>query len=237
MISIFEKYCTIFGYPERIRTDNGPQYRSDFDEFCKQKAIIHENSSPHFPQSNGLAESCVKNMKFLMKKCKENLKEFNFRLLEWRNTPNQSGRSPAQIFLGRRLRTQLPTLSGSTDLDLANALQGGKNRKEILKSMETTPKTKLSLLNIGQRVMVQHPTSKRWDSKATIISMRNNKRSYLVKQDDGRTWIRNRKFLRPISNNVNENDTLKRHNPSQDSDPQPKNFQPRRSKRIKGKSK
>ena len=200
ILKIFEGYFNLFGWPERIRSDNGPQYRSEFDDFCQKHGIIHENSSPHFPQSNGLAESCVKNMKILMKKCQENLKEFNLRLLEWRNTPNSSGSSPAQMFYGRRFRTQLPTLPGATNLDVNNAINAGNIRKNILASTPGKTNQPLSKLQVGQRVIVQHPQTHRWDTYGIVREIRPNHRSYIIQQDDGRTWCRNRRFLRPCSN-------------------------------------
>lgn len=73
IIDIMEKKFNEYGWPRRIRSDNGPQYRSEFTSFCKMHNIVHETSSPHFSQSNGLSESAVKQQKFLMKKVKENL--------------------------------------------------------------------------------------------------------------------------------------------------------------------
>ena len=52
-----------------IQTDCGPQFRSEFDKFCKNFFIHHELSSPYHPESNGLAEAAVKkNAKTLLKK-------------------------------------------------------------------------------------------------------------------------------------------------------------------------
>ena len=59
-----------FGKFSSIRTDGGPQFRGQFDQFCNDEKIIHEKSSPHHPQSNGHAESAVKNMKRLVKTTK-----------------------------------------------------------------------------------------------------------------------------------------------------------------------
>ena len=59
IVNILKNWFNTFGWPERIRTDNGPQYRTEFDGFCQKYSIIHENSSPYFAQSNGLSEAAV----------------------------------------------------------------------------------------------------------------------------------------------------------------------------------
>ena len=129
IIKILTNWFNTFGWPERLRSDNGPQYRSEFDEFCKEHNIIHENSSPYYPQSNGLSESAVKQMKFLLEKVGEDFNKFSSSLLEFRNTPNLSGKSPAQMFFGRRLRGKLPHLPGANDLEISNAKAGADNQK------------------------------------------------------------------------------------------------------------
>ena len=136
VIKVLTNWFNTFGWPERLRSDNGPQYRTEFDEFCKDRNIIHENSSPYNPQSNGLSESAVKQMKFLLEKVKENLDKFSSSLLEFRNTPNISGKSPAQMFFGRRLRDRLPHLPGANDLEIANAMAGANNRKMLMEQQE-----------------------------------------------------------------------------------------------------
>ena len=87
---ILKEWFNTFGWPERIRTNNGPQNRSEFDEFWKNFNIIHENISPYFAKSNGLSEAAVKQLKHLMKKVNENFNEFSTRLLEFKNTQNIS---------------------------------------------------------------------------------------------------------------------------------------------------
>ena len=198
IIKILTNWFNTFGWPERLRSDNGPQYRSEFDEFCKKHNIIHENSSPYYPQSNGLSESAVKQMKFLLKKVNENLDEFSSRLLEFRNTPNLSGKSPAQMFFGRRLRGKLPHLPGANDLDITNAKAGADHRKELMEQRETLSGTNLKPLSVNQKVLVQNPISKSWDETGTISSIRPLGRSYDVLMDSGKTFLRNRSFLRPI---------------------------------------
>ena len=55
-----------FGWPSYIRTDSGPQFRGEFVEYCAGNIIKHELASAYNPESNGLAEAAVKNMKFLI---------------------------------------------------------------------------------------------------------------------------------------------------------------------------
>ena len=208
--SAFTKVLTTwfntFGWPERIRTDNGPQYRSEFGEFCREHNIVHENSSPYYAQSNGLSEAAVKQMKFLLKKVNENLSEFSSSLLEFRNTPNVSGKSPAQMFFGRRLRGRLPHLPGANDMDIANAIAGADQRKSLMDDLQLKPATPLTKLSINQCVLVQDPHTKSWNIKGRITDIRPTGRSYDVLLDSGKTVIRNRAYLRPIHDGTKEND-------------------------------
>ena len=80
-------WFNILGWPETIRTDGGPQFRSEFDEFCKSFYICHELSSPYHPESNGLAEAAVKNAKTLLKKCELTSQNFQSSLSVFRNIP------------------------------------------------------------------------------------------------------------------------------------------------------
>ena len=201
VIKVLTNWFNTFGWPERLRSDNGPQYRTEFDEFCKERNIIHENSSPYNPQSNGLSESAVKQMKFLMKKVNENPTEFSSRLLDFRNTPNLSGKSPAQMFFGRRLRDRLPHLPGANDLEVANAMVGANKRKQQMEQQENLPGTALPPLSINQKVLVQNPITKSWDDHGIITSIRPLGRSYEVHMESGKIILRNRTLLRPMTKN------------------------------------
>ena len=50
--------------PITIRNDNGPCFSSDaFRRFIEEWKIYHITSSPHYPESNGLAERLVRTIK------------------------------------------------------------------------------------------------------------------------------------------------------------------------------
>ena len=78
-------WFTEYGWPNVIRTDGGPQFRTEFQNFCKSYNCKHELASAHNPESNGLAEAAVKNLKSLDTRthaAKENLPEA---IAAWRN--------------------------------------------------------------------------------------------------------------------------------------------------------
>ena len=65
LISVY----TVHGFPDKLTTDNGPQFTSEeFKHFCTEKNINHVTSSPHYPQSNGEAERAVGTVKSLWRK-------------------------------------------------------------------------------------------------------------------------------------------------------------------------
>ena len=94
------------GFPEVLRSDNGPQYASlEMAEFLSSNNIQHATSSPHYPQSNGMAERFVQTVKRLLKQCED----LNLALLTYRATPLPwCNRSPAELLMGRCIRTSLP---------------------------------------------------------------------------------------------------------------------------------
>ena len=99
-----------FGIPEKVISDNGPQYDSqEFKKFAKTWKFEHVTTSPRYPQANGKAENAVKTLKALMKKNLDAGNDVYLALLDWRNTPSEYlGLSPARRLLGRRTRTLLP---------------------------------------------------------------------------------------------------------------------------------
>ena len=49
-----------------IRSDKGGEYESLFAEICLEYGIIHQNTAPYTPQSNGLAERKNRTLKEMM---------------------------------------------------------------------------------------------------------------------------------------------------------------------------
>ena len=97
VIQHLEQWFNDFGWPTHIRTDGGPQFRSEFKEFCAAHGITHELSSPYNPESNGLAEAAVKNLKGIVLRCTKRGEDIQHAIAAWRNTSRQDGSSPGVV--------------------------------------------------------------------------------------------------------------------------------------------
>ena len=94
------------GIPDELRSDNGPQYHSDeFAQFASDWGFRHTTSSPRYPKSNGQAERAVRTVKDILRKENDPAKA----LLAYRSTPLASGYSPAQLLMGRNIKSSVPT--------------------------------------------------------------------------------------------------------------------------------
>ena len=96
-------------------SDNGPQYSSqEMKDFANQYNFKHVTSSPHYPQSNGMAERMVKTAKSLLEKSADPY----LALLAYRTTPLPwCGHSPAQLAMGRPLRKENPLVLSTLILE------------------------------------------------------------------------------------------------------------------------
>ena len=103
-----------FGLPDTVVTDNGTCFTSsEFAEFLQRNGIRHIKSAPYHPATNGLAERAVRIFKTGMRKMREGgIQEKLARMLfQYRITPQTTtGVSPAELLMGRRLRSRLDSL-------------------------------------------------------------------------------------------------------------------------------
>jgi transposase InsO family protein len=96
--------------PVKFLSDGGTQFDSrEYHSFLQCWGVSFVPSTPHYPQSNGLAESAVKSMKKLVIWTVPNgdldNEVFLQALVEWRNTPRHHGASPAEIVFGQPIRS------------------------------------------------------------------------------------------------------------------------------------
>ena len=96
------------GVPITFVSDNGPQFDSkEMKHFAAAYGFNHVTSSPHYPRANGEAERSVKTVKSLL----DHSPDPYMALLSYRATPLPwCGLSPAELLMGRRIRTDVPQM-------------------------------------------------------------------------------------------------------------------------------
>lgn len=179
-----------FGIPKVIISDGGPQFRSfEFKQFCREWDIVHIMSSPYYPKSNGQAERTVQTIKRLFLKCFLAKEDPYLALLAHRSTPMGAGQSsPAELLMGRRLRTKVPETNRSVIINRKKWEGQGSN--EASYNLRTKPMPPLL-----ENDIVRMDDGKIWTEKA-CVQANVGPRSYKVITENGKSFIRNRKHLR-----------------------------------------
>lgn len=98
--------------PDQLISDNGPQFSANaFAKFVEEYGFTHITTSPRYPQANSEVERAFQTVKHLLKRAADPYKA----LMAYRVTPLESGISPAELLMGRRIHTRLPTLPSQLD--------------------------------------------------------------------------------------------------------------------------
>ncbi|KFM63797.1 Retrovirus-related Pol polyprotein from transposon 297, partial [Stegodyphus mimosarum] len=114
--SFLNKYILRYGCPARVISDNGPQFvSSTFKMMCDKLGIKHMKMVPYRPQSN-IAERVNKNIVKLIRNYVQKhhsnwddcVEEFAFALRTAKHETTK--KSPAELFLGRKIMTPLDKL-------------------------------------------------------------------------------------------------------------------------------
>ncbi|XP_046404103.1 uncharacterized protein K02A2.6-like [Ischnura elegans] len=133
IISHLRNVFSVFGLPEQIVTDNGPQFTGgEFAKFCEMNCIRHIFSPPYHPATNGAAENMVKIFKNKLKTLLHSgvplhvaLPRF---LFDYRLAPHSTtGEAPSKLMFGRLPRSRLAVVKPNTREVVTNhqRAQGG----------------------------------------------------------------------------------------------------------------
>ncbi|MCG7877651.1 MAG: RNase H-like domain-containing protein, partial [Candidatus Thiodiazotropha endolucinida] len=182
-----------YGVPDQFYSDNQTNFvSSEFKEFAKEYGFNLVTSSPTYSQSNGLSERAVQTVKNLLKKANDPYKA----MLDYRNTIiDDIGLSPAQMFFNRRLKTTLPTSA-----PLLQQHDVPKNIKKRLLESQNKQKQyydrgskELEPLKPGDNIVMRYKDT--W-TPATVTERHHTPRSYVVENQYGQQYRRNRRHLR-----------------------------------------
>lgn len=202
-------------------SDGGPQFQSvEFKNFLNEWDIEHVVTSPYHSQSNGQAESSVKIVKNMLKKCKENGSDPYIALLHYRNTPKNNLSSPAQLLMSRTLRDNIPVSYKRLKPKVVRFKEYEKSvvKNNLNKSKYYNRNTKpLSMLQPNDHVYFKRNPKSHWEH-ATVKERCPDNRSYIVEDINKVRYRRNRVHLRHKYCNGSDNPTPMRSNSSQGRD-------------------
>ncbi len=182
MKAIFARH----GIPAVVVADNGPCFGSqEFREFAERWEFRKVNSSPRYPKSNGLAENGVKIVKRLLKKAADQGSDPYLAVLAYRDSPVEgSDRSPAELLMGRKLRTRVPNVQFS-GRNIVRRYPSSARKCEVGK--------RLPPLCEGDVVRVRG--DKDWAEKAVVMNPALEPNSWWVQTESGKRLRRNRQHL------------------------------------------
>ena len=118
-------------------------------------------------------------------------------ILDYRNTPRMDMGSPVQRLYGRRTKTLLPTVSRLLKPKLINPKHVRdrlKSAREVQKKYYDRQAKPLSKLKLGDPVTMA--TDQGW-LPARVTAIPSAPRSFIVTNNEGGTYRRNRRHLRP----------------------------------------
>ena len=204
VITHFKLIFSEYGWLDTLVSDNGPCYASEaFTKIMQQYNVNHITSLPHYPQSNGLVVKFVENLKTLFHKAREEGADLYKAFMIYRNTPLASNlHLPIQMLQSRTVRSQLPMSNTSRQqLGLQTKMLRNKTKNEPLPSYD---------LCLGQNVMIQDPTNKRW-SPVVITRLCKEPRSYQIATKDGVTYRKMQAHLKPYKPEVKQDQEVKKY--------------------------
>ncbi|XP_033014646.1 uncharacterized protein K02A2.6-like, partial [Lacerta agilis] len=114
IVRVLRGLFAMHGCPDVLVSDNGPQFTSGaFERYLLGLGIRHALTAPFHPASNGQAERMVRSAKEALARLDQ--KDWHERVTEYllvqHITPHAAtGRSPAELLMGRRLRSPLDRL-------------------------------------------------------------------------------------------------------------------------------
>lgn len=163
LINKLDGTFALFGYPDSLKTDNGPPFDSTrIKNYMKDNSIDHRKITPFHPQSNAKCERFMKvigkTLKTAQIEGKSWRNELDKLLFSYRNSPHSSTSfSPALLFFNRNIKTGLPQLTTPISNDLHNKVRRkDANSQEKMKDNFTNrfhPKD--SNITVGDKILIK----------------------------------------------------------------------------------
>ena len=195
------------GVPVKLVSDSGSQYLSaQFQQFSKLYNFEHVAVSPLHHQANGMVERCIQTVKRIIKKCKKSNQDLNFALLCYKTTPiDHKLPAPCVLLNNRVYKSNLPTIPLSQLMHKSSTYRMQRDmvhdqlqhRQDKQKTYYDKHTQSLDRLYEGQYVVIQDDRGL-WTKTGHIDKVDHDRRQYVVITDNGSSYVRNRKYIKPF---------------------------------------
>uniref|UniRef100_A0A8D8QBK6 Uncharacterized protein K02A2.6 n=1 Tax=Cacopsylla melanoneura TaxID=428564 RepID=A0A8D8QBK6_9HEMI len=220
MKSIFSRQ----GVPALIISDRGPPFTSsDLKYFYKTWNINVQWSSPYYPKSNGLVEGTVKLVKNTLIKCKEGGEDPYLAMLHLRNACQFGQEAPSKLLNARYLRTNIPVVKDmlrTKPVPYKQYTQNAERRMRYSKNSYDKNTKPLPPFSMNETIWFQKKPGSVWlPAIITKVPQElNSFRAYEITTPQGKTFVRNRVYLRQriLRNNNNNKKQLDSNSKNQD---------------------
>ena len=231
---IFKEWISKFGAPERIHTDCGTNFESNFfKEYCRILGIKKTTTSPYYPQSDGLAERLFRTSKCMISAVMDDKQirdwseviptvEMGLRATKQKTT----GFTPHELVFGRKmcLARETNPIRNGTSIPPHKFLEQLKETLKVLriKARANTERTNRKIdkdfdkgkwndeVKVGDRVLVKNQHISGFDQKYfgpfTVIK-RIDKWTFILRDKNNKTIQRNYNQIKVVKRRTGDSET------------------------------
>ncbi|XP_054282085.1 uncharacterized protein K02A2.6-like [Macrosteles quadrilineatus] len=176
-MALLENIFSVHGYPSFLVSDNATIFKSEeFINYCKERGIFQKFTAPNHPATNGLAERNIQTLKRRLIAAADDPTPITTKLqnimFRYRATPLASGKTPAELYLNRKIRIRLDTLL--------------PNPKAKLPSKSIAP-LRVRSLKVGERVQARVHLGNKDIWQFGTVKRKLGQYYYIVELDSGRS--------------------------------------------------
>ncbi len=181
VIPKLEKIFSVHGFPDILKTDNGPPFSgNDFQKYLKTLGIKHELSTPYWPQANGEVERfnqpLGKALQTAVSEGKVWKQELYRFLLQYRTTPHSTTKvAPCELLFNRSVKGKFPSLTKNRVLNKHKEARDNETKSQNYQKeyADKRRNAKESEIKVGDTVLVKQ-------QKQNKLTTRFSKTPYVV---------------------------------------------------------
>ena len=208
VIPKLDKIFATHGIPELLKTDNGPPFTSySFKTFARELGFQHRKITPLWPKANAEAERFMRTLGKAIRTArahqKDWQKELNTFLRNYRSTPHSSTvKSPAELLMGRQIKTKLPEVPTLHHTHPATAKKDSAAKQKMKYYADKYSHCKSHKFSVGDLVLPRQPKVNKFSTpfQAEPFRITEVKGSMITATSKDQTVTRNAshfKFLPP----------------------------------------